>query len=210
MRKLTKNTDIYAIRDKIVRAYLKILLRKFKQMNQKSVLGFDEVNALQGVSTDFNDIVDTSVKALREVAQKTYKWLTGDDEDMLIDMWLSGWLQEVNPVTLYKWYDEAERKRGRLLETLIGSKTSAQRKKEIDIAMRYWVRQFEQFADCVVSEMLSRAIKKAGYKYVEWNTERDARVCPDCHARQGKIYPVKSMDLIPLHYNCRCWWIPVK
>lgn len=208
MRKLTRDSDIYAIRDKIVKAYLKILLRKFKKINQGTITGFDEINALTGVSTAYTEIVDISVEGLKKVAEKTYKWLC--DGDFLVDMWLSGWLQEVNPVTLYKWYDEAERKKGRLVEALIGCRTAAERKKQIDIAVKLWAKQFEQFADCVVSEMLAMVIKEEGYTYVRWCTEKDSRVCPDCFDREGKIYPISTIDMIPLHYNCRCWWIPVK
>lgn len=207
MRKLTKDSNIYAVRDRIVKAYLKILLRKFRKINQGTITSFDEINALQGVSTAYNEIIDISVKALKEVAQKTYKWLC--DEDMLVDMWFSGWLNEYNPVTHYKWADEAERKKARLYEALMSCRTSAERKKQIDIAMRYWVKQFEQYADCIVSETLLKAYEDNGVKYVQWCTEKDGKVCSACHAREGKIYPIKHANLIPLHFNCRCWWIPV-
>lgn len=44
----------------------------------------------------------------------------------------------------------------------------------------------------------------------EWSTAGDDRVCPQCAAREGKVYTVKdARGLIPLHPNCRCAWIPV-
>jgi SPP1 gp7 family putative phage head morphogenesis protein len=43
----------------------------------------------------------------------------------------------------------------------------------------------------------------------EWSTAGDDRVCPDCFAREGEIFPIKeARGLIPLHPNCRCTWVP--
>ena len=51
MRTLTKDSNIYEIRDRIVKEYLKRILRRFKQLNQ-SVLAFDEMNRLAAVNMD--------------------------------------------------------------------------------------------------------------------------------------------------------------
>ena len=209
MRKLTKDSNIYAIRDKIVKAYLKKILRRFRQLNQ-SLLAFDEVNLLGAVNNAYDDVVNMSVDALRDIAKKTYRWVNGSDGDFIVDMWLSGWLRQADPVMHYKFYDEADRKRSRLFEAIESVRTSAERKRQIEIALRYWSKQFEQTADNLVDEVVLQAYRDNGVKYVLCMTMRDAKVCSDCYAKQGKIYPITSPLLRPLHWNCRCWWIPVK
>ena len=207
MRTLTKDSNIYEIRDKIVKVYLKKILRRFRQLNQ-SLLAFDEINSMNAVYTAYDDVVSMSVDALKEIAKQTYRWIC--DEDFLVDMWLSGWLKQADPVMHYKFYDEADRKRSRLFEAVESVRTSAERKKQIDIGMRYWVKQFEQTADNLVDDVVLQAYRDNGVKYVMWMIMNDAKVCNDCYRRKGKIYPIDSPLLRALHWNCRCWWIPIR
>lgn len=45
---------------------------------------------------------------------------------------------------------------------------------------------------------------------VEWSTAGDERVCADCAAMEGKTFSVEeSHNMIPLHPNCRCAFLPV-
>ena len=206
MRTLTKDSNIYEIRDRIVKVYLKKILRRFRQLNQ-SLLSFDEINSMNAVYTAYDDVVSMSVDALKEIAKQTYRWIC--DEDFLVDMWLSGWLKQADPVMHYKFYDEADRKRSRLFEAVESVRTSAERKKQIDIGMRYWVKQFEQTADNLVDDVVLQAYRDNGVKYVMWQIMNDAKVCNDCYKRNGKIYPIDSPLLRALHWNCRCWWIPI-
>jgi SPP1 gp7 family putative phage head morphogenesis protein len=207
MRTLTKDSNIYEIRDKIVKVYLKKILRRFRQLNQ-SLLAFDEINSMNAVYTAYDDVVSMSVEALKEIAKQTYRWIC--DEDFLVDMWLSDWLKQADPVMHYKFYDEADRKRSRLFEAVESVRTSAERKKQIDIGMRYWVKQFEQTADNLVDDVVLQAYRDNGVKYVMWMIMNDAKVCNDCYRRKGKIYPIDSPLLRALHWNCRCWWIPIR
>ena len=208
MRKLTQDSDPFEIRDRIVKAYIKQILRRFKRLNQGFILGFDEVNALSAVNTTYQEVIDMSVEAMKKVAEQTYRWICG--EDFPVDMWLDGFLQEFNPVTHYKFFDEADRKRSRAYESIMSAQNSSERKKQIEIATKYWVRQFEQNADNVVDAVIIKAYQDKSVKYVKWVTMKDAKVCSECHSRNGKIYPITSAKLNPVHYNCRCWWIPVK
>ena len=207
MRTLTKDSNIYEIRDRIVKVYLKKILRRFRQLNQ-SLLSFDEINSMNAVYTAYDDVVSMSVDALKEIAKQTYRWIC--DEDFLVDMWLSEWLKQADPVMHYKFYDEADRKRSRLFEAVESVRTSAERKKQIDVGMRYWVKQFEQTADNLVDDVVLQAYRDNGVKYVMWMIMNDAKVCNDCYRRKGKIYPIDSPLLRALHWNCRCWWIPIR
>lgn len=207
MRRFTTEDDIFKIRDKIVKAYLKMILRRFKRLNQGFITGFDEINILSAVNTTYEDVINMSVDALKKIAKQTYFWVC--DDDFEADLWLSGFLQLYDPVTHYKWYDEADRKRSRAYEAIMSCRTSAERKKQIEVALKAWAKQFEQTADDVVVAVVKKAYEDNGIKYVKWVTKKDKRVCPDCHKRNGKIYPITSPDLQPLHYNCRCWWMPI-
>ena len=231
MRRFTTEDDIFKIRDKIVKAYLKMILRRFKRLNQGMVLGFDEINVLSAVNTAYEDVINMSVEALKKIAKQTYRWVC--DDDFPIEMWMAEttgmsraeaidyvlsrtidplvaeFLQGFDPVTHYKWYDEADRKRSRAYEAIMSCRTAAERKKQIAIATKYWAKQFEQTADDVVVAVVKKAYEDNGIKYVKWVTKKDKRVCPDCQKRNGKIYPITSPDLQPLHYNCRCWWMPI-
>jgi len=208
MRRLTRDSNIYEIRDKLVRIYLKRILRRFKRLNQ-SLLAFDEINGLYAVNSCYEDVIMMSVECMKEVVKRTRKWLNGDD-DFLVDMWLMGWLNEPSPVTHYKYFDEADRKRSRLFEALESCRTSSERKKQIEIATRYFAKQFEQTADDVVAAILLQTLKDNGVTYVRWVTKEDARVCGDCYAKDGKIYPIDKAPMQPMHYNCRCEYRPVK
>lgn len=207
MRRFTTEDDIFKIRDKIVKAYLKLILRRFKRLNQGFITGFDEINILSAVNTAYEDVINMSVEALKKIAKQTYFWVC--DDDFEADLWLSGFLQLYDPVTHYKWYDEADRKRSRAYEAIMSCRTSAERKKQIEVALKAWAKQFEQTADDVVVAVVKKAYEDNGIKYVKWVTKKDKRVCPDCNKRNGKIYPITSPDLQPLHYNCRCWWMPI-
>jgi SPP1 gp7 family putative phage head morphogenesis protein len=207
MRNLTKDSNPFKIRDKIVKAYLKMILRRFKRLNQGFITGFDEINILSAVNTAYEDVINMSVEALKKIAKQTYRWVC--DDDFEADLWLSGFLQLYDPVTHYKWYDEADRKRSRAYEAIMSCRTSAERKKQIEVALKAWAKQFEQTADDVVVAVVKKAYEDNGIKYVKWVTKKDKRVCPDCNKRNGKIYPITSPDLQPLHYNCRCWWMPI-
>lgn len=206
MRKLTNDSNIYEIRDKIVPVYLRRIRRRFMQLNQ-GILSFDEVNSLYAVNACYDDVIALSIECIGEVAKRTRKWLNGDD-GFLLDMWLMGWLEEPNPVTHYKYRDEADRKRTRLYEALLSCRTSAERKKQIELSMKQFVKQFEQTADDAVTEMLIQVLEANGYKYGKWRTWRDAKVCADCHAMEGKIILISAFR--KLHWNCRCYPIPVK
>ena len=44
----------------------------------------------------------------------------------------------------------------------------------------------------------------------EFSTAGDALVCPECAGYEGKVYKVEeSHNIIPVHPNCRCTWMPV-
>lgn len=213
MRKIDRNTNLFEYTDKIILIYLRKILRRLRKIKTsgEGLLGFDDITALGSVKSAYEEITEMTVEALKLIARRTYKYILPEipDEDimMLIDPWLSDYLAEANPVTQYFFYPEADRKRARLYESLIAVTTATARKKEIEKAARVWSKQLIQFADNVTVQAAMKAYQDAGVKYVMWVTRKDDRVCPDCHARSGKIYPISTAPAQPLHYNCRCWYM---
>ena len=54
----------------------------------------------------------------------------------------------------------------------------------------------------------SLGVKEVGLQ-AEWLTAGDDLVCPLCSPMEGEIYKIKdARNMIPLHPNCRCMWIP--
>lgn len=47
------------------------------------------------------------------------------------------------------------------------------------------------------------------YQQLRWEATFDARTCPACGARHGKVYDINNLPPLPFHYGCRCVWLPV-
>lgn len=62
------------------------------------------------------------------------------------------------------------------------------------------INRFESFGDRVDGLTL----------VAEFLTAGDDRVCPECQALEGRIFPIdEARGLIPVHPRCRCSWVPV-
>ena len=148
--------------------------------------------------------------------------------------WVDAILGEVSPVTKYRFDTETERKAQRLAEALIGAAAAVSgtpeaeeggkqtgvsggggRKPtglgpgaEIDKAMRDWSRQVGQESIEITDAAVMEAYAAAGIPRGMWVTERDQRVCPDCHQLDGKVFLLSEVPTKP-HRNCRCRIMPV-
>lgn len=132
-----------------------------------------------------------------------------DTVDQLVEMYITGILSEPNEVTHYAYDAEVYRKRDRAKEAINAVSGSVQKQEELDRALRYWTRQTLFYCDIVSDAANIQAMKDAGVKKVMWNTQKDEKVCGDCHDRDGVVYPI---DQVPdkAHPGCRCWLTPVK
>lgn len=55
-----------------------------------------------------------------------------------------------------------------------------------------------------------KAYEENNIKLVEWIATEDERTCEICGPRDGKIYRIDNVPLIPAHPNCRCTVAAVK
>ena len=187
--------------DRIERRYLLLIIRKFKALRRKTLF-FDELNILQGVDQTYAEVDALCKEAFRKMIDDYYEY------------WLWEQLEEYDPVTKYRWSTEFARKRQRLFETLMADFLSGKPKSvinhDIDIAMRYIERQFNQTGDDITAAYILKTYEDEGVERVMWVTARDEKVCEECAPRDGKIYPLDDHPQWPAHYYCRCELIPVK
>lgn len=203
---------MYEYTDKVIKQLNGYYLRLFTTIK---LLKFDELNVIPSVKEVYQKCLKMAKKRYLEIARhyfdKAYSlaakkgakkpsknWV---DYDWLLDM-----LEEYDPVTLYQFVPEMERKRDRLIEAILAS---TKKKQEIDKALRYWSRQSNQYADKVTDRATIRGYQAAGIKKVRWMTEKDEKVCDDCKRLDMKVFDIDKVPDKP-HWGCRCYLLPVK
>jgi len=141
-------------------------------------------------------------------------------EKAITPEWIDEMLSETDFVTLYRFNPETERKAQRLIEALSllaegnaarmpGTTVEEMRNALIDNALKQWTKQLGQYAINVTDAAVVMALDDAGVGWVRWVTERDQRVCTDCHQLDGRVFRI---DEVPtkLHWNCRCRLTPAE
>lgn len=198
--------------------------RAVKQLNRKNLqlfgrlklAKFDEITLLREVNDVYAQsetmarqrywevAVDAYIMAYllcgkdnREATERADLTITGD--------WVLDILEMVDPVTMYRFTDEADRKVQRLTEALsVAQNKSA----EVDKALKYWAAQIGQYAITIVDAAMIQAFKDAGVEEVQWHTKEDERVCEECEDLDLKIFQIEKVPNKP-HWGCRCWLTPV-
>ena len=124
------------------------------------------------------------------------------------DLFLENILSKPDPITRYTYDTEILRKRDRAIEGINAVTGTLKKQFELDKAMRFFSQMQQQYIDNVAYEAAIKAFKDAGVKYVRWVTQKDDKVCADCEAKDGKIYPIDNIPQRP-HWRCRCECIPL-
>lgn len=199
----------YDTADRALRDMNKRNLRAFDKLK---MLPFDETNIMQSVSRVYAESIRLAKLRYLQIAVDAYivalimagiekKKAEEMAEDDITEDWILDMLEEYDPVTLYQFLPEAERKKDRLIEALIASHN---KNEEVEKALRYWTLQVTQYAIKSVDEATIDGFKEAGVKKVRWIAQDDKKVCPVCEQRDGKVYRI---DKIPpkSHYGCRCY-----
>ena len=207
MKPITRQVQLFKQTDKIVKVYLALILKRFRKVQR--TLTFDDLHILNAINEEWKQIDKLMHDCLFEVVLYYYRYIREEADDMEVQLWFAKLIDQPDPVTHYIFFPESDRKRARLIEGIYSVVTLQEKKKELDKAERYIAKQLTQTADDYTMSTLIEALKAAGVKEVEWVTEHDERVCEECGPRDGVIYPIDKVPLIPAHYNCRCIIIPV-
>lgn len=199
------------------REELKLKKYTVAEFNRMATLPhFDELNVTRGTEE-----VIRVYKRINKRAKKCFRdigWAAIDeglyeldidrpkrpDADDVVKEQLSAY----NPITKYIYNDEMVRKAERCREGVVASGGRQDLRKTLATNLRYLLMQEVQYGDCVVDAARLETFKANGVTEVRWVTERDNRVCEECVALNGVIFPVDRVPPKP-HYNCRCHLEPV-
>lgn len=225
----------YKYTDKLYKRYALFIVRAFNSLNREfQALGFDEINKFQTVKVKtervykkvYDELFDllvlmalesfeTSCQTVLKKKGKKIIYYVGKKDGFRkertfdAEAYVSRYLSTDNYVTKYIFNNEYERKLARTVESIVTSRNKSEVKKELDKAMKYWNRQAKQSGDNITIEAFKEGFEASGIKKVKWVSQEDARVCAECSEKDGKIYEIDKI-LIPLHYNCRCYFVPVE
>lgn len=128
------------------------------------------------------------------------------EEHAVDEKWVDKMLKEIDPVALYQFLNEAERKKNRLIEAL-SAENGINKSEEIDRALRLWSLQLAHFADKSVDEATAEGFKDVGVEEVKWIAVDDNKTCTTCYERDGEIYLLDEVPPKP-HLRCRCEIVP--
>lgn len=205
--------NIYGPCDEAIRTMDRDILRSFGQLKLSR---WDEVNIIQSVRETYQRSIRKAKRRYYEVAFEACvlaligycgmepKKAHRTAEKLITREGVEDALEEVDPVTRYRFTEEAERKMYRLAESLEIEKN---RDAEIEKAIRYWSRQAGWYAVAITDFAVMLAMKEAGVDLARWVTMEDEKVCEECRARDGKVYPLADFPAKP-HLGCRCRRVP--
>lgn len=191
--KFDELNELYRHVDRKVEYYTKEFIRLFNKLKARKrrkpsdfIMYMDEF---------YEDLYLIALECYEDIAEHYYGKKLGRE-------WVKKNLLEVyDPITLYIFDHEVERKKGRHIESVLASDTP---NVEHDKALKYWVRMFAQYADETADAAHLKRLQDEGDKKVVWRTREDSRVCRECRERNGKIYPISKVPAKP-HIGCRCW-----
>ena len=197
--------------------------RAIREMNRENLRAFgklklvkwDELHVIREVKTVYAAAIRLAKKKYREVYMDAYYeclremgYGAGEAKRMageLDDDWLIEFLEDADPVTLYAFIPEADRKMMRLIEALA---VALDKPMEVDKALRAWTFQAGQYTDNSLIRGRMQAMRDAGVREVIWHTQEDDRVCEDCEPLDGQVFPINAMPQLPRHIHCRCFVTP--
>lgn len=202
---------MYEYTDRVIKKLNASYLRLFTRLK---LISFDELNIITTVKEIYQKCLKLAKKRYLDIARhyfdKAYALAGGKNkkaaDDWINNDWLLDMLEEYDPVTLYRFMPEFERKQQRLIEALIASH---KKNAEVDKALKYWALQSNQYADNVTDRATLDGYKAAGIKRVRWITEKDGKVCPVCRKLDMRVFDIDKVPSKP-HYRCRCYLLPVK
>ena len=202
--------DIYEACDKAIQSMNRENLKDFGRLK---LAKWDEVNVIREVTGIYRRNAQRARKRYYEVAFEVFLLIMAmcDEEPKkshkkaekaITSEWIDKILEETDPVTLFRFNTETERKAYRLIEAL---EEAENKNEEIDKALRLWSRQLGQYAINVTDYAATQAYHDAGVEMVQWITQKDERVCIECHALDGRIFLIDEIPRKP-HWGCRCFW----
>ena len=199
---------MYEFTDNVIRylnkEYIAIFSKLKGSISRKKLAKLDEVTILGEVQGTYSRLLEITKPLLLNTANWAYHNYSNNGS--LSMLWMSDFLDSYSPVTKYVFSREVDRKESRLYEALIATNGSLA---EIDAALRHWSKMIAEYAVEVTDAATLAALEDIDVDSIEWFTEEDERVCSECGARHGKVYPIHDIPPKP-HWGCRCYYLPSK
>lgn len=207
--------DIYKEADKRVLELKKYTAAEFNGLTR--LAHFDEVNvirinrAVNGVyrrvnrraKRCFEDIAWAAIEeGIYELEEEKPK---KPDAEEIVDEQLRAY----NPITKYVYNNEIIRKAARCREAIVATTGNQALRPVLARELKYLLLQEQQYGDCVTDAARTETFAENGVKRVMWITQRDDRVCEECLALNGLIFPIDQIPPKP-HYACRCFVVGVE
>ena len=180
---------------------------------------WDELNIIRTTETIFSEMDEAAKREFLWIARKARKDVEAElalPHRDLDDAFILMLYARYDPKTQYKYDNEWERKRERLVEAAMAVQHANQNyrgansnelRAVLQRTLNLMEQQLREMADTVTDETRNDAFAEAGIPKVMWNTQRDERVCSVCRERDGKVYPLYGVP--DKHHRCRCYLTPV-
>lgn len=192
--------NFYSYTDKALKYLRRYYIQRFN--SAKMQIRADTLNVISVSKDLYADIAAETERVFRKIAKWKYRQICG--EDFIIGMWLSGLLNNPDPLTGYVWQNDIDRKRAYFAESVLSGESLDKAAKK---ALRYWYQSQKQYADIITDAAALQAFADTQTEFVQYRTAEDENVCSVCMPRDGKIYQLKSAPKIPAHHNCRCYYV---
>lgn len=198
--------------------FLKRLKKKIKTIfSPLFVSGFDQLHIIRltKVTAEMYSELDAfnrkNYELLVKHARKWAEQVVGKKlSDADLKSFVNAYLKGYDPVTQYVYTKEIDRKRMRLNEAIMTAREFhdiVKLQKAVKRAEDLWFTQSSQYALDLMLEEIVQVYIDEGIEFVKWYTQMDEKVCPECHALEGKIYASDNIPPRP-HHNCRCYTLP--
>lgn len=191
--------NFYSYTDKALKYLRRYYIREFDTAKMR--IRADMLNVISVSKELYDDISAETERVFRKIAKWKYRQISG--EDFIIGMWLSGILNNPDPLTGYVWQNDIDRKRAYFAESVLSGESLDKAAKK---ALRYWYQSQKQYADIITDAAALQAYADTQIQFVKWRTADDCKVCAVCNDRDGRIYPIDHVPRKP-HYNCRCYYV---
>lgn len=208
--------DPYRLADKTIAELNRRMLRRYEFVKSRLVIeGFDELNIMKRIDALYEELDADNRKAFKKLYCDRFIEVTDwlgvkkvDYLDELAEMSIAGLLSEPNPVLKYIYDAEVTRKRDRAKEAVIAAKGTDAKLFELRKATRIWSQMTSWYTDLSSQTADAEAFLTADVDRVQWHSQKDEKVCAECHEKDGVIYPIDALPPKP-HPGCRCYFTPV-
>lgn len=201
--------DIFIHADRALMVIYNNMAREFQ--NLSTTLGFDELNVMETrrtVNAMYARMNQIILNSYADVAGKAYRDAddeVGVDDDFNPVAFVASIMSAYNPVSDFVYTREWTRKRDRLFESIIATERGNQEMRQnLKRGLDVLANQVRQYADMVTINARIRAFERAGVEYGRWVAEDDGKTCSVCRERNGTVYRLDELPIMPAHWHCRC------